>query len=233
MIRLGDKRYEEFIRTIGAGRVDTANEFVYDLAVGLATLNAVQHVVSDKLVPGSLDANAALQVRSVCLALMTEVGELADAMGTKPWKPVPESNERILDELADVLAFMGALLIYVQRATKASCVDVAEAYVLKAGKNLLRSRGESGEPGYGGAGVNGGVGVISLPDIVVDTLPVDDADHEPNVQTFSGYCAEHNKMAGELGPYPGPHHHRNCSWWQADPDPEFFVRGMDDMIVDL
>jgi NTP pyrophosphatase (non-canonical NTP hydrolase) len=82
------------------------------------------------------------QIRTYFLALIREVSELLEEFNWKPWKAEKEINtEKIAEEFADVLAFLGILLVYAQ------CVGVfpsmlGRAYADKTAKNVSRFNGE-------------------------------------------------------------------------------------------
>lgn len=186
-----------------------------DLTNGLLRLIGVEATAQHELAPEMLDYDPML-VRSTALALMTEVGELADALGTKPWKPVDEGRERILDEAADVMAFFALLMLHVMQKTNVHESELADAFILKVGKNLLRHRGQSGEVGYG-------AGLQQLPKAERDRLLngtwEEPEPPAPNVWTFRGSCPRHLEEHGEGGPHAGSHHHPDCSWYVEPGDP--------------
>lgn len=81
--------------------------------------------------------------------MVAEVVELVTAMSWKPWKHAgPESKERILDELADVLAFLGNLVVYVAKETGCTADEIALAYARKANVNVQRAQGQVEGYGY-------------------------------------------------------------------------------------
>lgn len=122
-----------------------------DLAAGLETLVRMQHHVS-RHVPGAIppdgfpaDKDA---VRTYFLALMGEVYELLQTLDWKPWKlPTVPERHRIMDEYADVLAFLGIITTYVMRAASCDEQELAAAYQLKSQVNLERIAGRVA--GYG------------------------------------------------------------------------------------
>jgi dimeric dUTPase (all-alpha-NTP-PPase superfamily) len=83
-------------------------------------------------------------------ALTGEVHELIDEIGQwKPWKkPKPELNkDRVLDEAADILAFLGNLLAYTLEQVDATPEELSHAYVKKTQINKDRIAGKV--EGYG------------------------------------------------------------------------------------
>lgn len=101
------------------------------------------------------------QVAVYTLALQREAQELAEELGWKPWKKLPEINrERVLDEFADVLAFLGLIATYVASVTDATPEEIALAYMRKSEVNVARLTGEMPgyEPGDGLKGATGGRG---------------------------------------------------------------------------
>lgn len=228
MIDKNDPRYKAFADVMVNSEDWLGDLTALDLTNGLLRLIGIQVAAEQELAPEMLDYDPML-VRSTALALMTEVGELADAMGTKPWKPVDEGRERILDEAADVMAFFALMMLHVMQKTNVHESELADAFILKVGKNIMRSRGQSGEPGYGGVGViepttglvvngHGPVTVINAP------APEDQEPPAPNVWTFRGFCEQHDAEHGEGGPHAGPHHHKDCSWWAEASGPGISLR---------
>ncbi len=118
------------------------------LTNGISELMGFQRLVSTKmqgdanLKGGPTEAN----LRLYALALITEVSELVEAMVGKPWKDSAQDADGVLDEMADVLAFVGVMLDMVRQHTGATAADLALAYINKTGRNLRRMRGA--EAGY-------------------------------------------------------------------------------------
>jgi hypothetical protein len=79
-------------------------------------------------------------------AFIKEATELMDELGWKPWKPrKPINKERVADEFADILAFLGLLTIYVMRLADLTTDDLAAAYLRKSDVNVARFSGEVAE----------------------------------------------------------------------------------------
>jgi|GEM_PF-3794302 len=93
-------------------------ELVKGLSNALALIARNQKIISagdpgcipDEGHPPSKDA-----VRSYTLALMVELAEFIQELDWKPWKDKQINAERVADEFADILAFMGILIVYLDR----------------------------------------------------------------------------------------------------------------------
>ena len=134
--------------------VSRAPDALHSLVCGLGALVAVQAVVSPRLTPflfenpykpGKLTKEG---VTAVSAALMVEVAELINELDWKPWKTKAPDPAKVTEELADVLAFLGMLLLHLE-ASGIDLSQMAEDYYRKALKNVDRSNGASGEEGYG------------------------------------------------------------------------------------
>lgn len=123
------------------GMTGTAQE----LAGGLRALHGVQSIVS-AMVPDAIpveDDVPPAAVLTYCFAFIKEVTELMDELGWKPWKPRKVINrERVADEFADILAFLGLIIIYVLKLTGLTFEDLARAYLRKSDVNVARFNGE-------------------------------------------------------------------------------------------
>lgn len=122
------------------------------IARGLQALADVQRVVSSGVKDCIVENPEHAQVLAYGHALIHEVTEWMDEMGWKPWKgKQPIKVERVTDEWADVLAFLGILLYYMEQRG-VSMEDLAEAYAEKTLTNIRRIGGEvpeyAGNPGY-------------------------------------------------------------------------------------
>lgn len=110
----------------------------------LQVLRKTQLIVSS-MVPGAVtdDMPNPDQIRTYCLALVKETLELMDEFPQwKPWKePKLPNKARVMDEFADILAFLGLLTVYVG-ALSITPADLAEAYVNKTNVNIARFNGE-------------------------------------------------------------------------------------------
>lgn len=113
---------------------------------GLSVLYGAQERISS-LVPNCIPEPGELatpdQVATYGYALIKEITETLDELGWKPWKDAkPADPERVADEVADILAFLGVLLIYVERNTGLTMKDIAEAYERKSEVNIQRLTGQ-------------------------------------------------------------------------------------------
>jgi len=118
------------------------------LALGLAVLSSVQEVVSG-VVPDAIPLPGTPvtkeNFRTYILALLVEVSEFAQEFDYKSWSSrsnllgikETSSPDRVLDEFADILAFLGVILVYMQRLGF-STRDIAEAYAFKTRVNMQR-----------------------------------------------------------------------------------------------
>lgn len=115
-----------------------------DLEDGLYALYYTQRSISDlsgKAVtlgePPSKD-----QIRTVFVALFVELGELVQELDWKPWKePKQVDNAKIAGEFADILAFIGLLLVYFE-GLGVDANKLAEAYLEKSKTNYARFTGQ-------------------------------------------------------------------------------------------
>lgn len=119
---------------------------------GLERLKEVQRVVAG-MVPDFIgDGVTNEQITRTCFALSGEIFELAQELGWKTWKDneemTDEQREKIAEEFADVLAFLGILTHYVCERTELTTHQLQQAYFKKVEKNILRFSGTSGETGY-------------------------------------------------------------------------------------
>lgn len=75
-------------------------------------------------------------------AMIVEWAEFLQETNWKPWKPAkPVDMERLADEFADTLAFLGVIMIMLgQLGLNAD--DIAAAYIKKSGENIRRFTGE-------------------------------------------------------------------------------------------
>ena len=84
-------------------------------------------------------------IRSYVLALFVELGEFVQELDWKPWKNGKKiDKERVADEFADILAFLGVILVHLE-ALGIDEADLAKAYRMKSVTNLRRFLGELGE----------------------------------------------------------------------------------------
>lgn len=119
------------------------------LALGLQVLVDTQRQVSS-LVDGATDLPLTKeQVSTVAFALVQEIGELANEIGWKPWKQVSRDEYAIVDEFADVLAFLGLLIYYITDGLGITPQQLVTAYVNKSLENVSRFIGRAAKPNYG------------------------------------------------------------------------------------
>jgi len=130
------------------GTVDGRTELFQPVFQGLSMLMGVQRIVSAPVpgcipedgMPPSKDA-----MRTYFMALVVELGELLQETDWKPWKDKQHiDRENIAEEFADVLAFLGVILIQLDALGVPPGV-LANAYIHKTGKNVARFLGEYGE----------------------------------------------------------------------------------------
>lgn len=144
-------------------QVELARRAVEDLDVfqvgnGLFEMLWVQKYLSALV--WDMDSPENMQIGYAAFVLNGEIHELADKVGFKIWKDTPELTDDqladIADEFADIMAFLGQLMVMVCNRTGLTPADFAEAYRNKSERNLKRFLGTSGEAGYSGV-ANGNV----------------------------------------------------------------------------
>ncbi len=117
----------------------------HTLGAGLKLLKLTQEVVSSTLpncIPELGEQPSPDQLRTYFLALNVELGELLQELNWKPWKEPREIDKpRVIDEFADVLAFMGILLVYLDRMG-VSTSDLVAGYQKKTDINIQRLTGK-------------------------------------------------------------------------------------------
>lgn len=117
----------------------------YAIDGGLRGLVEVQGEVSAMVADALPTKNdiPPINILTYGFAIMKEITELMDELGWKPWKPrKPIDRERVADEFADILAFLGLLTIYVMRLTGLTTTELAAAYLRKSDVNVARFNGE-------------------------------------------------------------------------------------------
>lgn len=91
----------------------------HSLSEGLALLALNQTTISQGdlgCIPPEGQAPSKDAVRSYMLALMIEVAEFTQELDWKPWKEkLLVDTERVADEFADILAFLGIIIVYLDR----------------------------------------------------------------------------------------------------------------------
>lgn len=125
----------------------------FALAEGLHYIRSVQSVTSD-LIRGCMPEDGAPpspdQIRTYFLALMIEISELVQELNWKPWKIEKSLDKpRVADEFADILAFLGVIIEYLNRLG-ISPESLASAYNMKVTINVARALGQV--EGYNGNG---------------------------------------------------------------------------------
>jgi NTP pyrophosphatase (non-canonical NTP hydrolase) len=75
--------------------------------------------------------------------MIVELGEFIQALGWKPWRNDnrDHSQEKVLDEFADILAFLGVLITILQ-SHGITIDDIADAYIDKIVVNMNRFIGK-------------------------------------------------------------------------------------------
>jgi dimeric dUTPase (all-alpha-NTP-PPase superfamily) len=82
------------------------------------------------------------QLRTYFLALNVELMELLQELSWKPWKNTKQIDEaRVADEFADVLAFLGIIVVYLDSLGVPPSV-LASAYAIKSRVNVERLLGK-------------------------------------------------------------------------------------------
>lgn len=121
------------------------------LEEGLDTLLRLQHPFLQRLQHHNLDKDTLARYGT---ALMIEVAEFVNETPWKLWKEYPEEltplqKSKLVEEYADILAFMGTWLNFLE-LMGIDPDDVAAGYIRKVEKNHARFNGTSGEAGYTG-----------------------------------------------------------------------------------
>jgi dimeric dUTPase (all-alpha-NTP-PPase superfamily) len=112
------------------------------IQAGVEALFSIHNNTNELVMQGNSKLNDVLTekdtVRTYVLALQVEVMEFLQTLDWKPWKNgKQESDERVLDEFADMIAFMG-VLITILKAMGFSEADIANAYIRKEQTNVAR-----------------------------------------------------------------------------------------------
>jgi hypothetical protein len=115
------------------------------LTEGLETLRHTQGDVSLP-VPGCIPAGGELPTKeAVCtytLAMIVEITEFIQTLDWKPWKKKSKiEREKVIDEFADILAFQGILIYYLNQMG-ITPEDLARGYRDKSIVNIRRFMGE-------------------------------------------------------------------------------------------
>lgn len=108
-----------------------------DLADGFIALKHFQGFVSNH--NGPIDKN---NLPTYVMAMMVEWAEFLQETNWKPWKPEkPVDRERLADEFADTLAFLGVIMIMLDQMG-IDADDIVDAYIKKSAENIRRFIGE-------------------------------------------------------------------------------------------
>ena len=143
--RMATMSMQETLKTLSTHKRyldgDAGQELVMTLTEGLGMLALNQKVISQgdpECIPPEGQAPSKDAVRSYALALMIEVAEFTQELDWKPWKTKQlVDQERVADEFADILAFLGIILIYLDRMGISPSV-LARAYNHKSKINIDR-----------------------------------------------------------------------------------------------
>lgn len=111
----------------------------------LYTLKTVQGVVS-KPVEGCIPEEGEFPtkdaIRTYALAMMVETAEFVQTLNWKPWKDKQVIDRyKVVDEFADILAFMG-ILVYYMELLGISQKQLADGYTKKSIENIERFLGK-------------------------------------------------------------------------------------------
>lgn len=131
---------------------DPELEALEALSDGLGVMASIQSVVSPELTPGLFADDGGLTkegVAVVAAALQVELGEFINELDWKPWKKHSVDREAVVEEFADIMAFLGLLMLHLEARYGIAVEDLADAYLTKSVKNVDRANGRSGEEGYG------------------------------------------------------------------------------------
>jgi dimeric dUTPase (all-alpha-NTP-PPase superfamily) len=112
------------------------------ILAGVKGLFEIHNCTNELVMQGKSKLNDMLlekdTVRTYVLALQVEVVEFLQTLDWKPWKNgKQESDERVLDEFADIIAFIG-VLITILKAMGFDESDITSAYINKEQTNVVR-----------------------------------------------------------------------------------------------
>jgi len=139
-------KHEENIDVIKAQLLHDLPTRAWYLRDGLMALLEVHKITNQCVKHGNTTLDKCILtedvLRTYTLALMVEVGEFIQTLNWKPWRKIhkqPSDAQRIkvLDEFADILAFIGVLLTILD-AYGFSVHDIANAYSRKERTNMER-----------------------------------------------------------------------------------------------
>ena len=111
------------------------------MVLGLKVLVDTQRDVTPKLDPMIFERPIDETTRSYILATIVELTELMDELDWKMWTP-PKTldKDRIADEFADILAFLGIIQWILFHRVGLTSEDLARAYKAKTKENARRAR---------------------------------------------------------------------------------------------
>lgn len=122
------------------------NNITYDagavrgLVIGLRVLLETQRDVTPKLDPQIFERPIGETTRTYILAAIHEMHELLDELDWKLWTPAkPLNKERIADEFADILAFLGIIEWVLFHRVGLTPEELAKAYKAKTKENAERA----------------------------------------------------------------------------------------------
>lgn len=121
---------------------------IHDIEFGLEQIMTIEeHVQNESSCSEFLNLTPD-NVRTFGLALIQEVNEFINELPRwKPWKKEKEvDRERLTDEFADILAFLGIMMSWMDQLDIFT-QDLAEAFVKKSQVNIQRLTGKV--EGYG------------------------------------------------------------------------------------
>ncbi len=113
---------------------------IQGLIMGLQTLLETQRDVTPKLDPQIFERPIGETTRTYLLAAIHELHGLLDELDWKVWTPPQElDKDRIADEFADVLAFLGIIEWILYHRVGLTPTDLAKAYKAKTKENASRA----------------------------------------------------------------------------------------------
>ncbi len=114
---------------------------VQGLILGLQVLLKTQQDVTPKLDPQIFERPIDETTRTYILATIVELTELMDELDWKLWTPPqPLDKDKIADEFADILAFLGIIQWILYHRVGLTPYDLARAYKAKTIENADRAK---------------------------------------------------------------------------------------------
>ena len=110
-------------------------------------LDSMEEVITmqrelEDVVPGGQPTEEMYHQVTCGLGIIEETLEYLNALGRKPWRPIPLSDDQQLEELCDILHFFAATII----RSKFSWYQIVKRYESKHQENLDRwERGKEGD----------------------------------------------------------------------------------------